>query len=232
MPPRARYFANTGKDYLGMTGKFHLDWGEIGGFKLPEALRYEAAAMMAYGARCSIGDHLHPSGRMEPETYRNIGYAYEYAEQIEPYCFNGKPAARLGLYLSGDARSDDGATNMLLEAQRDFGIVYENSFEPFDTVIFPDCAVPDEEGVKALQAFLARGGRVLFTGRSLVKEGAFQVDAGLEYVGRSAAQAGLPLCKRRAGRKRRARADAVLFRRGAGAGKGGAGAGNGAGTVF
>ena len=183
MPPRARYFANTGKDYLGMTGKFHLDWGEIGGFKLPEALRYEAAAMMAYGARCSIGDHLHPNGRMELETYRNIGYAYEYAEQIEPYCFNGKPAARLGLYLSGDARSDDGATNMLLEAQRDFGIVYENNFEPFDTVIFPDCAVPDEEGVKALQAFLARGGRVLFTGRSLVKDGAFQIDAGLEYVG-------------------------------------------------
>ena len=35
MPPRARYFANTGKDYLGMTGKFHLDWGEIGGSSFP-----------------------------------------------------------------------------------------------------------------------------------------------------------------------------------------------------
>lgn len=33
MPPRAKYFANTGKDYLGMIGKFHTEWGEFGGFK-------------------------------------------------------------------------------------------------------------------------------------------------------------------------------------------------------
>ena len=183
MPPRARYFANTGKDYLGMTGKFHLDWGEFGGFKLPEALRFEAAMMMAYGARCSIGDQLHPSGRMEPETYRNIGQAYAYAEQIEPYCYGGEPAARLGLYLSGDVSSDEGTAAMLLEGQRDFGIVYRDCYDPFDVVIFPDCAVLDEAALEPLRAFLARGGRVLFTGKSLVKDGAFQIDAGMEYRG-------------------------------------------------
>ena len=183
MPPRARYFANTGKDYLGMTGKFHLDWGEFGGFKLPEALRFEVAEMMSYGARCSIGDQLHPTGRMELETYRNIGYAYSYGEQIEPYCYGGELTSRLGVYLSGDRCSDAGIENMLLEGQRDFGIVYQDCYDPFDVVIFPDCAVLDEAALEKLRAFLARGGKVLFTGKSLVKDGAFQIDAGIEYLG-------------------------------------------------
>jgi hypothetical protein len=51
-PVSAKYAATTGKDYLGMTGKFHTTWGEFGGFKRPEALRYECAAMLAFGAKC------------------------------------------------------------------------------------------------------------------------------------------------------------------------------------
>jgi hypothetical protein len=54
---------------LGMTGKFHTTWGEFGGFKHPNALRYECAAMLAYGAKCSVGDQLHPLGRMDESTY-------------------------------------------------------------------------------------------------------------------------------------------------------------------
>lgn len=80
MTMRARYFAGTGKDYLGMTGKFHRSWGEFGGYKTPEALRFECASMMANGARCSVGDQLHPYGKMDEDTYRNIGYAYSYVE--------------------------------------------------------------------------------------------------------------------------------------------------------
>jgi hypothetical protein len=44
-----------------MTGKFHTTWGEFGGFKRPNALRYECAAMLAFGSKCSIGDQLHPA---------------------------------------------------------------------------------------------------------------------------------------------------------------------------
>ena len=64
-----------------MTGKFHLEWGEFGGFKCKEALKYEIATMAVYGAGCSIGDHLIWDGEMDMETYRNIGYAYRYLEK-------------------------------------------------------------------------------------------------------------------------------------------------------
>ena len=46
-PLRARYFAGTGRQYLAMSGKFHTAWGEFGGYKHPDAIRYEAAAMIA-----------------------------------------------------------------------------------------------------------------------------------------------------------------------------------------
>ena len=80
MPIRAKFFGRTGKSFLGMTGKFHLSWGEFGGFKSGDALKYEIASMALYGAGCSIGDHMHPDGEMEMETYENIGVAYNYLE--------------------------------------------------------------------------------------------------------------------------------------------------------
>ena len=63
-----------------MTGKFHHLWGEVGGYKKPEALIYECGAMLAQGARCSIGDHLHPTGSLDQSTYRTIAGAYEHVK--------------------------------------------------------------------------------------------------------------------------------------------------------
>ena len=68
-----------------MTGKFHYTWGEFGGYKSKDALKYEICTMAQYGAGCSIGDHLYPDGEMDITTYENIGYAYEYHEKIEEF---------------------------------------------------------------------------------------------------------------------------------------------------
>ncbi len=62
-------------EFLGMTGKFHTTWGEFGGYKHPNALRYEAGLSIANGAKCSIGDQLHPEGLMDKATYELIGAA-------------------------------------------------------------------------------------------------------------------------------------------------------------
>lgn len=179
MAPNARFFEKTGKFYLGMTGKFHLDWGEFGGFKSKEALRYEACCMALYGAGVSIGDQLYPDGEMDQQTYENIGYAYSYLEKIEPYCYGGTYVSNLGVYWTADTADSNGIANMLLENQMDFTFIRGGDFSGVDTVIFPNGVVLNDRELAGLQAFLAAGGRVLMTGNSLQADGAFQIDCGL-----------------------------------------------------
>ena len=75
---RSKYFLKTGKQIIAMSGKFHTSWGEFGGFKHPDALRYEAATQIAHGAACNFGDQLHPSGLMDMGTYANLGEAFKH----------------------------------------------------------------------------------------------------------------------------------------------------------
>ncbi len=164
MPLRAKYHAKSGKYYLGMTGKFHTQWGEFGGFKPPEALTYEIAYMMAYGARCSVGDQLHPNARMDEETYRIIGEAYGYAEKIEDYCFDGRETSNLGILLSGDHKSDEGLASILLENQYDFDVLADFSeIDKYDMLILPDKVFLTEEEAGLLDSYLASGKRLMCT---------------------------------------------------------------------
>ncbi|WP_164821304.1 alpha-amylase family protein [Paenibacillus koleovorans] len=189
MPLRAKYFARYGKDYLGMTGKFHTMWGEFGGFKPADAMRFESAAMLAYGARCSIGDQMHPCGEMDLETYRLIGEAYAYVEQIEPWCFDVEETSRLGIFLSGSTESDEGLAKILLDRQLDFDLVLESAdLLRFDAVILPDQVKLNETWAQALGEFAARGGGVLLTGKSGLDEATgsrFALDIGAEHQGAS-----------------------------------------------
>ena len=137
-----------------MTGKFHLDWGEFGGFKSRDALKYEVATMALYGAGASIGDHMHPDGEMELQTYENIGYAYRYLEQIAPYCFGGESIADVGLYISDVRSANEGVSNILLENQIDYGVIVDNDFAKYNTVIIPEKVVLDNNGLDALKNYL------------------------------------------------------------------------------
>jgi hypothetical protein len=44
----------------------------------------EVAAVVSQGARCDIGDQVHPDGRLDPAVYHVIGQAYRHIERIEP----------------------------------------------------------------------------------------------------------------------------------------------------
>ncbi|MBQ1223603.1 MAG: hypothetical protein IIX84_04880, partial [Oscillospiraceae bacterium] len=183
LPVRAKFFANKNKPYIGMTGKFHLSWGEFGGFKTKEALKYEVCQMALYGAGASVGDHMHPDGEMEMQTYENIGYAYDYLEKISPFCYGGETIANIGLYCSAREDVNEGVSNILLQHQIDFEIIAENNFSDFDTVIIPEYAFLDDAALEALKEYLANGGKLLAVGDSLVRNGKFAVDMGLEFIG-------------------------------------------------
>ena len=128
-----------------MTGKFHTHWGEVGGYKKPEALLYECGAMLAHGARCSIGDHLHPTGSIDASTMGIIAPAYKWVAEREAWAEGTTNRAEIAL-LSLEAATgptlvgvpghhvgaDEGAVRVLLEGKFTFDVVdLESDLSPY-----------------------------------------------------------------------------------------------------
>jgi hypothetical protein len=183
---RAKYFANTGRPITGMSGKFHTAWGEFGGFKYPEALRYEAASIIAFGANVNFGDQLHPSGEIDPETYRNIGHAYDYVEKIEAYGVGGKHTARTGLWMTLDNEADQGASLLLLETQTNY-VVANNlvDWSGLEVIIIPSKPSLAGDDLQRFREYLQQGGKLLILGEGALDPDrtGFVLDVGGTYAG-------------------------------------------------
>ncbi|OBZ14925.1 beta-galactosidase [Bacillus sp. FJAT-27264] len=201
-PLSARYAQTLGMDFLGMTGKFHTSWGEFGGYKHPNALRYEAALSLANGARCSIGDQLHPGGKMDLATYSLIGEAYREVAAKEEWCQDTTGIADIAL-LSLEAASwaagngpipqhnkhDTGAVRILLEGNYLFDVVdLEADLASYKVLILPDEILITAQLKSKLDDFIAGGGKILATGRSGLSEdgSGFALDLGAAWQGVSA----------------------------------------------
>lgn len=198
-PLSARYVQNLGMEYLGMTGKFHTSWGEFGGFKHPNALKYETALSIANGAKCSIGDQLHPEGVMDEATYELIGAAYSEVEKKEKWCTGVKSIADIALLsleatgikntdegqMTGTGLSDSGATRILLEGKYLFDVIdLEEDFNKYKVIILPDRVKITEEIKTMLYNYLNEGGKLLATGESGLnpESNAFVIDLGVKWV--------------------------------------------------
>jgi hypothetical protein len=198
-PLSARYVQNLGLEYLGMTGKFHTTWGEFGGFKHPNALRYEAALSIANGAKCSIGDQLHPNGHMDEATYELIGAAYKEVEAKEKWCTdttNVADVALLSLEASGvteewndssrTGKIDAGAVRILLESKILFDVIdTEEDFSKYKVIILPDMIRINDLLKSKLTDYVKNGGKILATGESgLNADGnGFAIDLGVKWLG-------------------------------------------------
>ncbi len=200
-PLSAAYSRTLGMDFLGMTGKFHTSWGEFGGYKHPNALRYEAALSAANGAKCSVGDQLHPSGRMDPATYSIIGAAYSELEAKEPWLDGYNSIADIAvlsiealnnyyeqkkLPTVGSDIPDRGCARILLEGHYLFDYVdTEAPLDGYKLLILPDTAILDAALAEKLKAYVKGGGRVLASGRAATLDGRFALDFGCDFVGES-----------------------------------------------
>ena len=170
MPIQAKFHSGLGYPITAMSGKFHKAWGEFGGFKHPDAIKYEAAAMIAFGASCNFGDQLHPSGEMDLETYRRIGEAYEYVEQIEDYGPGGLPYAKLGLWFDENYASAKGVNDLLLELHRDFEIADTSNYQKFKLIIIPSQACLTAQEGEKLNAYARNGGSIIVLNKGALRE--------------------------------------------------------------
>jgi hypothetical protein len=187
LPLEAIYHVGQGTPAVAMSGKFHKAWGEFGGFKHPDAIKYEAAAMISNGVSCNFGDQLHPSGEMDLETYRNIGEAYKYVEKIEKFGLGGIPVSKLGIWLTLNNEADHGAVNMLLELHQDFIVANENNLAGLKLLIIPSSKCLSGAQADKINSWVKNGGKlVVFAEGALDRSGnKFLLDVGADYLTKS-----------------------------------------------
>lgn len=176
--PRNVRFARTfGKPYMGMTARFHKSWADFGGLKPYPALEYETSQMMAHGARCSIGDQLHPRGVLDKAAYELIGKAYARVAQREPWLEGAEPVTQIGVFqlptgvtstTQSTSATDEGSTRMLTQLRHQFDVLCEATEDlgRYELLILPDSMRVSADLAKRLQAYLRKGGRLLATGTS------------------------------------------------------------------
>ena len=206
-PLSARYANTLGLPFLGMTGKFHTTWGEFGGYKSSVCLEYECASMVAQGARCSVGDQLHPSGLMDRATYERLGAAYRRVESLEPYAEGAVPVSEIailsveaaGAYRRANGEkgasavsphsgldADAGAVRVLLEGHVMFDVIDgEEDFSRYALLVLPDEVLLDSALAEKLRAYVAAGGSLILSGSSGMDAGerSFLLDVGADYAG-------------------------------------------------
>lgn len=188
-PMAARRLRNLGLETRGMTGAFHRSWGDFGSVRNQAALDYECFRMLAEANMCSVGDHLHPSGKLNAITYDRIGRTYRSIEEKEPWCKGARAVTEIASLITYEgengAESDRGVAAMLtqLRMQHDF-IDREADFEQYRVLFLPDSHRVDEELRGKLQRYLDSGGRIVLSDQSGLDTGGekFVLPVGAVYV--------------------------------------------------
>ena len=192
-PLVARYARTLGAPWLGMTGKFHTEWGDFHSFKNQAALEFECFQMLAFGGACSVGDQLHPTGQIDPVTYDLIGTVYAEVERKEPWCADAVPLAEIGVFVSDifiNERTPPavlGAMRILQECGFQFNIIDEHSdLEAYKVLILPDDIPVSDALAQKMTVYVAAGGALIASYKSGLdaERGVFTVPGlSVDYVG-------------------------------------------------
>ena len=155
-PLFVRYFQPLGKELLGMTARFHKSWADFGGLKPRAALEYETGQMVAHGARCSIGDQMHPRGTLDKGAYQLIGQIYQRIAQREPWLEGATSHTQVAVLQAEErpvgmggriqvSEAEQGAVRMLTQLKHQFDLIdAEEDFGRYELLVLPDSLSENE----------------------------------------------------------------------------------------
>ena len=195
-PATMRYARTLGLDCVGMTGKFHTSWGDFHSFKNPEALQFECFQMLALNAKCSVGDQLHPTGKICKTTYDLIGSVYADVAKKEPWCSAAKPMVDIAVFSPeeflggghwGIPEATQGATRLLQEGVHQFDFIDSAvDVSPYRLLILPDGIPVSGELAAKLETYLYGGGSLIASyqsGLTAKKDAVALKQLGIRLVG-------------------------------------------------
>ncbi len=185
-PMTMSYIRRRGKNCIGMTGKFHTSWGEFGGFKYKDALLYEGAQCLAFDAGLSVGDQLHPNGKIDWYTYENVGNTMRYLAERDAWRGGEFLPEFAVLSQSGNRNvgGRTGACRMFFEAKYLFDVIDPTEISNrYPLIILTDNEEYAPATLQALQTYVKAGGRLLAVGKGPLQNGEMAFDLGAAFVG-------------------------------------------------
>ncbi|NSW52096.1 MAG: beta-galactosidase trimerization domain-containing protein [Anaerolineae bacterium] len=167
-PVSMGYARTLGKDCLGMTGKFHTSWGDFHSFKNQAALRFECMRMLSMNARCSIGDQLHPNGKICEHTYQLIGSVYSEVAAKEAWCEGAAARVEVGVFTTEEFTGERtppetaGALKLLTEGRYQFDVLDSHTnLDAYRVLILPDEIPVEGAFAEKLEHYVADGGALI-----------------------------------------------------------------------
>ncbi|OOH90548.1 hypothetical protein BMT54_04520 [Pasteurellaceae bacterium 15-036681] len=175
-PVVGRYARTLGKNVMGMTGKFHTYWGDFHSLKNQEALEYECFLTNAMGAYVSVGDQMHPDGKLSQAGYQLIGNVFSQLEEVADYSHNIKSVTEIAILNPEENKKDAdlnvgnaliGATRLLQECAFQFDIIDSYSdFEQYKLIVLVDSYNLNSKISAKLNRYIQNGGKILASGVS------------------------------------------------------------------
>ena len=123
-------------------------------------MRYDVATGLANGCSITMGDQLHPHGRLNPEFYKRIGKALEYAVKAEPYVFDSESVPYVALL-----KQSEPTCVALIDAGIHFTVVDETQdLTPYKALVVPDISQVDTKLAEKIERYVKNGGSLIAGG--------------------------------------------------------------------
>ena len=188
-PVKVAYERNIYENTVFMSGRFRDTWGDFGGIRQIDELKYDAYLGLLNCVEFSIGDHLHPRGKFEDEVFLATKNIFKELEKVEKWTHKAKYIPEIAIlhplnfdiehplpdtpeHLNCDRlfTSFKGCTRILAELKYQYDIIDDRmDFSKYKLIILPDAMVLNENAAEKLKAYLDAGGKVISSGQSGLK---------------------------------------------------------------
>jgi hypothetical protein len=165
-------------------GRFNRFWDFT--VKSKELLRWETVNCLAHDTAAIIIDQPLLDGRLDPQAYKAIGFAYRQADKLLDFTAGSRPYAEIGVYhdhlnyeATGFEGHEDfvGACKLLMECHLPYDLVTDfddaAALDQFAAVVLPHTPLVNSRMRKGLQKYVQNGGVVIceYTAGALDEKG-------------------------------------------------------------
>ena len=193
LPTMAHYMRNIkpGTQTFNMTGRFY-EWGDFGGLRKDEDLKFDLFYGLAHGLRPNVGGHFHPRGDKDQSVFDRIRTVYRDLQRYDEWFDDAKNLADIAIVYPHDnfdlhyMPSMCSAVRMLDELKLQFDVLLADGEKPWDQyklLILPEQVKITDLLAERIRKHISGGGAFFACGANAAE--VFASEFGIKYLGDS-----------------------------------------------